>query len=145
MAPHNRVVVGAQVGYRDLVDFGRRLMDVTPTELTDDVVYHFGALHALCQVSGTRVQYVKPHGALYDAVVHHQGQALAVAAAVRAYDPALPVLGLPGSPACCAVGSATAMSSTVSAHEVRGGSVDTTMFRYARERCTTNAGCSTPY
>ncbi|MDQ2722138.1 MAG: LamB/YcsF family protein [Actinomycetota bacterium] len=97
MAAHNGVMVGAQVGYRDLVGFGRRFMDVTPTELTDDVVYQIGALHALCQVSGTRVRYVKPHGALYNAVVHHQGQARAVAAAVRAYDPALPVLGLPGS------------------------------------------------
>jgi UPF0271 protein len=43
------------------------------------------------------VRYVKPHGALYNAVVHHEAQAEAVVAAVRAYDPSLPVLGLPGS------------------------------------------------
>ena len=33
----------------------------------------------------------------YNAVVHHTAQARAVVDAVRAYDPALPVLGLPGS------------------------------------------------
>jgi UPF0271 protein len=43
------------------------------------------------------VRYVKPHGALYNAIVHHEAQAQAVVAAVRAYDPALPVMGLPGS------------------------------------------------
>jgi UPF0271 protein len=48
-------------------------------------------------VSGTRVRYVKPHGALYNAVVYHQEQARAVVDAVHAYDPGLPVLGLPGS------------------------------------------------
>jgi UPF0271 protein len=40
---------------------------------------------------------VKPHGALYNAIVHHEEQAAAVVAAVLAYDRTLPVLGLPGS------------------------------------------------
>jgi UPF0271 protein len=43
------------------------------------------------------VRYLKPHGALYNAVVTHEGQAAAVVEAVVAYDRALPVLGLPGS------------------------------------------------
>ena len=91
------VVVGAQVGYRDLAGFGRRFVDVAPAELTDDVLYQIGALEAMCRVAGTRVRYVKPHGALYNTVVHHEEQAAAVVAAVRLYDPSLAVLGLPGS------------------------------------------------
>ena len=91
------VVVGAQVGYRDLAGFGRRFVDMDPGELADDVVYQIGALDGLCRVAGTAVRYVKPHGALYNATVHHEAQAQAVVAAVRDYDPALPVLGLPGS------------------------------------------------
>lgn len=91
------VVVGAQVGYRDLAGFGRRFIDYDATELADDVLYQVGALEALARVAGTRVSYVKPHGALYNATVHHEGQARAVVAAVRAYDASLPVLGLPGS------------------------------------------------
>ena len=43
--------------------------------------------------TGTRVAYVKPHGALYNAVVHHEAHARAV---VDAIDD-LPVVGLPGS------------------------------------------------
>ena len=91
------MAVGAQVGYRDLAGFGRRYIDVPPVELADDVVYQIGALQAMCRVAGIAVRYVKPHGALYNAIVTHEQQAAAVVAAVRDYDPALPVLGLPGS------------------------------------------------
>jgi UPF0271 protein len=91
------VAVGAQVSYRDLAGFGRRFIDVEPAELTDDVLYQLGALDGIARVSGTRVSYVKPHGALYNAVVGHEDQARAVVEAVAAYDERLPVLGLPGS------------------------------------------------
>ncbi|WP_345204677.1 5-oxoprolinase subunit PxpA [Fodinibacter luteus] len=96
-AAERGVVVGAQVSYRDLAGFGRRFIDMDADELTADVIYQIGALEALCRVSGARVEYVKPHGALYNAVVLHEEQAAAVVAAVVAVDPALPVMGLPGS------------------------------------------------
>jgi UPF0271 protein len=91
------VAVGAQVSYRDLAGFGRRFIDVEPIELTDDVLYQLAALDGIARVSGTRVTYVKPHGALYNAVVGHEAQARAVVEAVAAYDERLAVLGLPGS------------------------------------------------
>ncbi|KJV02490.1 LamB/YcsF family protein [Rhodococcoides fascians] len=91
------VRIGAQVGYHDLAGFGRRFLDVAPADLTADVVYQIGALDGLARVAGSAVAYVKPHGALYNAIVHHREQAKAVAEAVAAYDPRLPVLGLPGS------------------------------------------------
>jgi UPF0271 protein len=97
LAAQRGVAVGAQVGYRDLAGFGRRFVDVAPDELADDVVYQIGALDGMCRAAGTRVRYVKPHGALYNAIVHNEAQAEAVVDAVKAYDPALPVLGLPGS------------------------------------------------
>jgi len=91
------VAVGAQVSYRDLAGFGRRFIDVDPAELADDVLYQLSALDGIARASGTRVSYVKPHGALYNAAVTHEGQAGAVVDAVAAYGGALPVLGLPGS------------------------------------------------
>jgi UPF0271 protein len=96
-AAERGVVIGAQVGYRDLAGFGRRFIDVEPDDLTNDVLYQIGALEAFARVAGTQVRYVKPHGALYNAIVHHEAQAAAVVEAVRRYDPSLPVLGLPGS------------------------------------------------
>ncbi len=97
IAAREGVVVGAQVGYRDLAGFGRRFIDIDPIELADDVIYQIGALDGLARVEGTSVRYVKPHGALYNAIVHHEAQARAVVDAVRAYDAGLPLMGLPGS------------------------------------------------
>jgi UPF0271 protein len=91
------VAVGAQVGYRDLAGFGRRFVDVAPADLTADIVYQVGALDALAHVSGTRVGYLKPHGALYHAVVHHEPQATALVEALRLLGGDLPLVGLPGS------------------------------------------------
>jgi 5-oxoprolinase (ATP-hydrolysing) subunit A len=91
------VRIGAQVGYRDLAGFGRRYINVAAEDLTADVIYQIGALQALAHSAGSTVSYVKPHGALYNTVVTNEDQACAVAAAVRAVDPALPVLGLAGS------------------------------------------------
>ncbi|GGM39849.1 UPF0271 protein [Longimycelium tulufanense] len=90
------VAVGAQVSYRDLAGFGRRFIDVEPTVLADEVLYQIGALDACARAAGTSVSYVKPHGALYNTVVHHESQAAAVVDGVRAFGD-LPVLGLPGS------------------------------------------------
>ena len=91
------VSVGAQVGYRDLAGFGRRFVDVTPEDLTAEIIYQIGALQAIAHTAGTTVRYVKPHGALYNSIVSHREQAAAVAAAVQAVDANLPVLGLAGS------------------------------------------------
>jgi UPF0271 protein len=97
LAVSKGVRIGAHVGYRDLAGFGRRRMDIDPDELADDVVYQIGALDAFARDAGDRVRYVKPHGALYNTIVHDTVQAAAVVDAVRRYDPTLAVLGLPGS------------------------------------------------
>jgi len=96
-AAERGVRIGAQVGYHDLAGFGRRPMDVPANELTDEVIYQIGALDAFARVAGSRVSYVKPHGALYNTCVTDEVQAQAVVRAVRAVDSTLPVLGLPGS------------------------------------------------
>jgi 5-oxoprolinase (ATP-hydrolysing) subunit A len=93
------VAVGAQVSYPDLAGFGRREIDVAPADLTADVLYQLGALEAFAKAAGSRVRYVKPHGALYNRIARDPVQAAAVVEAIRRYDPALPLLTLPGSAA----------------------------------------------
>jgi UPF0271 protein len=96
-AAERGVSIGAHVGYRDLAGFGRRFIDVPPEQLRDDVLYQIAALAGFAQQVGTRVRYVKPHGALYNAIVTNTAQAAAVVAGVQGYDASLPVLGLTGS------------------------------------------------
>lgn len=90
------VTVGAQVSYPDLAGFGRRFMEIDSSELTDGVLYQISALEGLARVEGTSVRYVKPHGALYNAIVHHEQQAHAVADAVLQHGGSLALVGLPG-------------------------------------------------
>lgn len=97
MAAERGIAIGAQVSYRDLAGFGRRFIDIAHDDLVADVLYQLGALEAFARAAGTRVAYVKPHGALYNAVVHHEAQAAALVAAVLTYDGQLDALGLPGS------------------------------------------------
>lgn len=107
LARENGCVIGAQVSYPDLVGFGRRFIDMQAGDLTDAVLYQLGALDAFAKVERARVLYVKPHGALYNAIVHHEKQARAVVDAVAQFDANLAVLGLPRSAvedACNAAG-----------------------------------------
>ncbi|MBW3081569.1 LamB/YcsF family protein [Bifidobacterium saguinibicoloris] len=96
-AAANGVAVGAHVAYRDLAGFGRRYVDVAPAELTADVMYQLAALEGMARAAGTRVGYVKPHGALYNRIVADETQAKAVVDAIAAIDASLGVLTLPGS------------------------------------------------
>ena len=93
----NGVAIGAHVAYRDLTGFGRRFIDVDAPTLRDEVTYQIGALDAITRQVGGTITYVKPHGGLYNAIVTHEEQAGAVVAAVRAFNPDLVLMGLPGS------------------------------------------------
>ncbi len=91
------VQVGAHVGYRDLVGFGRRFIEVEPAELRDEVIYQVGALTAIGRAVGAPVVHVKPHGALYTAIDRHAAQAAAVVEAIVELDMDLGLVVLPGS------------------------------------------------
>ena len=92
------VVVGAHVGYRDLVGFGRRNMDPSSEELVGDTIYQIGALQGLAKAAGTKVRYVKPHGALYNTIASDARQAADVIAGIKAVDPSLILMALAGAP-----------------------------------------------
>jgi UPF0271 protein len=97
-AAQHGVAVGAHVAYPDLVGFGRRNMDPTSQELVADVIYQIGALQGLAAAAGTRVRYVKPHGALYNTIAQDERQANDVITALLAVDPSLTLMALAGSP-----------------------------------------------
>ncbi|ART63045.1 LamB/YcsF family protein [Kushneria marisflavi] len=97
-AAKHGVSVGAHVSYPDLVGFGRRNMDIASDELKGDVIYQIGALAGLARAAGTRVRYVKPHGALYNTIARDERQAHAVIEAIKAIDDQLVLVALAGAP-----------------------------------------------
>ncbi len=86
------VSVGAQVSYADRAGFGRRRLDVEGEVLREQVLDQVGTLDDIAHAEGTRVRYVKPHGALYHRVLDDVEQARAVLDGSGR----LPVLGMEG-------------------------------------------------
>ncbi|OHY98733.1 5-oxoprolinase subunit PxpA [Salinicola sp. MIT1003] len=92
MAVANGVRIGAHPGYPDLVGFGRRSMACSAQEVENLMLYQIGALEAFCRAEGTRVSYVKPHGALYNDMAADLDLLRAAMQAVVRYDRELPLL-----------------------------------------------------
>ncbi len=69
-AKHN-VIIGAHPGYPDMQGFGRRDMNLSPKEIHNLVTYQVGALNAFCSLHNTQISYIKPHGALYHAMMNN--------------------------------------------------------------------------
>ncbi|WP_339529184.1 5-oxoprolinase subunit PxpA [Pseudomonas mucidolens] len=92
LALQHGVQVGAHPAYQDLAGFGRRSMAYASQELQDLLHYQIGALDGICRAQGTRVSYVKPHGAMYNDMMANPAQLRAVIQAVAAYDKSLPLM-----------------------------------------------------
>jgi 5-oxoprolinase (ATP-hydrolysing) subunit A len=98
MAAARGVSVGAHPGYPDLMGFGRRsIPGISEGEVENLVAYQTGAFAAICALAGHRMTHVKTHGALGNACADDDGLALAVARGIRAVDPALAFMVMPGT------------------------------------------------
>ena len=89
LAKDHGVAVGVHPGYRDLVGFGRREMDIPPDEIHDEIVYQLGALREFARYYDMEVQHVKPHGALYMVAARDEELSRAIIEAIQRVDPSL--------------------------------------------------------
>ncbi len=97
LAKENGVAVGAHPGYPDLLGFGRRYMKLSSEEARNYVLYQIGALYAFAKAEGLELQHVKPHGALYNALVKEEELARAVIEGIADFDKRLIFVTLSGS------------------------------------------------
>ena len=89
LAKEHGVAVGVHPGYRDLVGFGRREMDVSPDEIHDEILYQLGALREFARLHDMPVQHVKPHGALYMVAARDEELSRAIVEAIQNVDDGL--------------------------------------------------------
>jgi len=92
------VYIGAHPSYPDRENFGRTNMHFSPEEVEDMVLYQIETLANMALQHGATLRHVKTHGALYNMAAQDTELAAAICRAVRAFDPALLVFGLSGSP-----------------------------------------------
>lgn len=77
------VALCAHPGYPDIEGFGRRSMDLTPSQVHALLHYQLGAMKALARRNGLRFRFVKPHGALYNDMMKDAALLREVMGAIR--------------------------------------------------------------
>ncbi len=92
MAKEHSVTIGAHPGYPDLMGFGRKEMQFSTEELINIILYQVGALQAICSVQDTVVSYVKPHGALYNAMMSNLDTYTTVVKAISLLNADIPLM-----------------------------------------------------
>jgi UPF0271 protein len=98
MARENGVDVGAHPGFLDLWGFGRRpILGEKPSDIEKIIIYQIGAIQAMAQAAGWRVTHVKTHGSMGNMAAVDADLAMAVARAVKAVDPSLILVAMPGN------------------------------------------------
>lgn len=97
LAKAHGVAIGAHPGLPDLAGFGRREMRLTPGEAEDLVLYQIAAVAGVAAAEGTRLQHVKPHGALYNMAARDADLARAIVRAISAADRSLWLFAPEGS------------------------------------------------
>lgn len=97
LAEEMAVSVGAHPGYNDLMGFGRRNMKLSSNELKMYVKYQLGALMAISEIYGVKIQHLKPHGAMYNEAAINYEYARAISEAIYEVDKNIILLGLANS------------------------------------------------
>lgn len=89
------VKVGAHPGYHDLIGFGRRTIPMTQDQIVHSIVYQVGALKSLASLNDLHLDYIKPHGALYNDMMQNESVFIGILAAAENFS--LPVMILASS------------------------------------------------
>ncbi|MDQ0513101.1 LamB/YcsF family protein [Ancylobacter amanitiformis] len=99
LAKARGVGCGAHPSFMDLWGFGRRpIHGQSPADIEKQLIYQIGALQALAHAQGLRLGHVKTHGSLGNMANEDIDLARAVARAIRAVDPGLIFVVMPGLP-----------------------------------------------
>lgn len=85
LAKANNVSVGAHPGYPDLVGFGRRSMNCSIEEIIALVTYQIAAIDGVAKSLEIELEYVKPHGALYNDMMVKKEVREAILIALNSY------------------------------------------------------------
>jgi UPF0271 protein len=85
LAAQHGVAIGAHPAYPDLVGFGRRPMNLSADEIVANLQYQVAALEGMASTQHLELQYVKPHGALYNDMMAKEVVRKAIMQAVASY------------------------------------------------------------
>lgn len=86
-AKRNNCAVGAHIAYPDPKHYGYKAVELSDEELEAWILLQLGTFSSLCRANGADFDHVRPHGALYAAMLENETTARTVAKAVHRFDP----------------------------------------------------------
>jgi len=89
LALENKVKIGAHPSYPDKKNFGRKPFPLALSALKKELQRQILALQRILEKKGGRLHHIKPHGALYNEIVHNAEKATCVIETVVEIDKVL--------------------------------------------------------
>jgi len=120
------VAIGVHPSLFDREHFGRKELPVSTEQLYDIMNFQLGTFQAIAEAAGTRVNHVKPHGALYNMAVRDRRIAEAIVRAIHDVDRRL-LLFAPGQSALATAGRAHGLNVVAEVFADRGYMSDGTL------------------
>ena len=65
----NKVKIGAHPSYPDKINFGRKKINIPPSELSISIISQIESLEAISNSYGVTLNHIKAHGALYNQMI----------------------------------------------------------------------------
>ncbi len=92
LAKQSGVQIGAHPSYNDRENFGRIPVSLTPEQIKELICYQVGALQSLASLHDVNVEYVKPHGALYNQMMQDETIFSAITEAISTFESPLKLM-----------------------------------------------------
>tara|TARA_B100000242_G_scaffold70299_1_gene44297 strand:+ start:2268 stop:2981 length:714 start_codon:yes stop_codon:yes gene_type:complete len=65
----NNVKIGAHPSYPDKINFGRKKIDISPSQLSYSIISQIESLETIADSYGLELNHIKAHGALYNQMI----------------------------------------------------------------------------
>ena len=65
----NNVKIGAHPSYPDKINFGRKKIDISPSELSYSIISQIESLETIADSYGLELNHIKAHGSLYNQMI----------------------------------------------------------------------------
>ncbi|MCP4321791.1 MAG: LamB/YcsF family protein [Psychromonas sp.] len=92
LAKKSNVQIGAHPSYNDRENFGRLPVSLTVEQIKELVCFQVGALQSLARLDQVKVEYVKPHGALYNQMMQDETIFSAIVEAISSFETPLKLM-----------------------------------------------------
>ncbi|MBB3699841.1 5-oxoprolinase subunit PxpA [Flammeovirga yaeyamensis] len=97
LAQKNNVNIGAHPSYPNRENFGRKVMDIDAKTLLSSLIKQCEDLIKIATELNVKVNYIKPHGALYNKAMNDSSTAQIIIKLIENYNGQFALMGMPNS------------------------------------------------